>query len=81
MLPTPTPDRAPRRIRGATMVEYALIIIGVMFIAAGAWKMLGSSMKRNSSDSSEQLSDRAGGGGGGGDQGGGASAGGGGGGG
>ena len=82
MLPTPTPDRALRRIRGATMVEYALIIIGVMFIAAGAWKMLGSSMKRSSNDSSEQLGDRAGGRGGdqggGGDHGGGASGGGGG---
>ena len=82
MLPTPTPDRVLRRIRGATMVEYALIIIGVMFIAAGAWRMLGSSMKRSSNDSSEQLGDRAGGGGGdqggGGDHGGGASGGGGG---
>jgi Flp pilus assembly pilin Flp len=80
MLLTP---QASRRVRGATMVEYALIIIGVMFIAAGAWKMLGTSMKKNSGDSSSELGERGGGGdhgggGGGSDNGGGSSSGGGG---
>jgi Flp pilus assembly pilin Flp len=50
--------------RGATMVEYAVIIIGVMFIAAGAWRVLGTSMKKSASDSGEELGDRAGGAGG-----------------
>ena len=78
MLPTPTRIRAPsrsgRRARGATMAEYALLIIGVMFIAAGAWKMLGKSMRKNAGDSSEQLGERESGGG---DHGGGSAAGGG----
>jgi hypothetical protein len=46
------------------MVEYAVIIIGVMFIAAGAWRVLGTSMKKSASDSGEELGDRAGGSGG-----------------
>jgi hypothetical protein len=45
------------------MVEYAIIIIGVMFIAAGAWRMLGTSMKKSAGDSGEELGDRGGGGG------------------
>lgn len=62
--PPARPSRLLRRARGrrgATMVEYAVIIIGVMFIAAGAWRLLGTSMRKSAGDSGEELGDRGGG--------------------
>ena len=52
--------------RGAGAIEYALLIIGVMLLAAGGYKMLGSTVKKKTDNSSTELDK-------GGEQGGGAS--------
>jgi Flp pilus assembly pilin Flp len=42
--------------RGATMVEYALLIIAVMLLAAGAYRNLGKAVRLNADKSSAELS-------------------------
>ena len=69
MLPTPTPTRSrtfprSRRIRGASLVEYAMIIIGVMFIAAGAWRVLGTGVKKGTGKSAQEIGEQGNSGGG-----------------
>jgi Flp pilus assembly pilin Flp len=44
--------------RGATMVEYALLIIAVMFLAAVAYRNLGKSARKNADESSSALLER-----------------------
>ncbi|MDB4943061.1 MAG: hypothetical protein JWP97_2595 [Labilithrix sp.] len=44
-----------RRARGATMVEYALLIIAIMFLAALGYRNLGKSVRKNSDESSAEL--------------------------
>jgi Flp pilus assembly pilin Flp len=44
--------------RGATMVEYALLIIAVMFLAALAYRNLGKSARKNADESSSALLER-----------------------
>lgn len=58
-----TRPASSRRARGATLVEYALLVVGVLLIAGGAWRMLGTSMKKSAGNSSEELGERSGGGG------------------
>lgn len=40
------------------MVEYALLIIAIMFLAAVAYRQLGKSTRRNADDATERLMDR-----------------------
>lgn len=50
--------RLPNRFltkRGATMVEYALLIIAIMFLAAIAYKNLGKSTRKNADVASGEL--------------------------
>jgi Flp pilus assembly pilin Flp len=47
-----------RRTRGATMVEYALLIIAIMFLAAVAYRNLGKSARKNADESSGVLLQR-----------------------
>ena len=44
--------------RGATMVEYALLIIAVMFLAAIGYRNLGKSVKKNAVDSQSEIDKR-----------------------
>lgn len=44
--------------RGATMVEYALLIIAIMFLAAIGYRNLRKSVKQNAVDSQGQLEGR-----------------------
>jgi Flp pilus assembly pilin Flp len=41
--------------RGATMVEYALLIIAIMFLAAVGYRNLGKSVRKNADESSAEL--------------------------
>ena len=45
-------------MRGATMVEYALLIIAVMFLAAVGYRNLGKSARKNADESSSALLER-----------------------
>ena len=47
------------KTRGATMVEYALLIIAIMFFAALGYRKLGDSVKKNASDSQGEIDKRA----------------------
>ena len=51
--------KPPRRMggsrRGATMVEYALLIIAIMFLAAVAYRNLGKSARKNADESTAEL--------------------------
>jgi Flp pilus assembly pilin Flp len=44
--------------RGATMVEYALLIIAIMFLAAIGYRNLGKSVKQNAVDSQGEIDKR-----------------------
>lgn len=44
--------------RGATMVEYALLIIAIMFLAAIGYRNLGKSVKQNAVDSQSEIDKR-----------------------
>ncbi|WP_146650974.1 Flp family type IVb pilin [Labilithrix luteola] len=41
--------------RGATMVEYALLIIAIMVLAAAAYRSLGKSVRKNGDKATEEL--------------------------
>ncbi|MBS2012639.1 MAG: hypothetical protein JST00_07130 [Deltaproteobacteria bacterium] len=43
------------RRRGATMVEYALLIIAIMVLAAGAYRQLGKIVRKNADRSTDEL--------------------------
>jgi Flp pilus assembly pilin Flp len=47
-----------RRARGATMVEYALLIIAIMALAAYSYRRLGASVLDNGRLSKQQLDTR-----------------------
>ncbi len=47
-----------KKTRGATMVEYALLIIAVMLLAAVAYRKLGTSVQKNAEASSTELDKR-----------------------
>lgn len=47
-----------KKARGATMVEYALLIIAIMLLAAVGYRNLGKSVKKNSEDSKTELDAR-----------------------
>ncbi len=47
--------RFVKSIRGATMVEYALLIVAVMVLAASAYRVLGQTVQSNASKSSGVL--------------------------
>lgn len=47
-----------KKNRGATMVEYALLIIAIMFLAAIGYRNLGKSVKTNAVDSQTKLDER-----------------------
>ena len=47
-----------KKTRGATMVEYALLIIAIMFLAAIGYRNLGKSVKTNAVDSQTKLDER-----------------------
>lgn len=49
-----------KKTRGATMVEYALLIIAVMLLAAAAYRKLGTSVQKNAQASSSELDKRGG---------------------
>jgi Flp pilus assembly pilin Flp len=44
-----------KKTRGATMVEYALLIIAIMFLAAIGYRNLGKSVAKNAKDSQSEL--------------------------
>lgn len=44
-----------RKARGATMVEYALLIIAIMFLAALGYRNLGKSVRKNGDESTAEL--------------------------
>ncbi len=46
------------KTRGATMVEYALLIIAIMFLAAIGYRNLGKSVKANAVDSQSEIDKR-----------------------
>ena len=46
------------KTRGATMVEYALLIIAIMFLAAIGYRNLGKSVKQNAVDSQTEIDKR-----------------------
>jgi Flp pilus assembly pilin Flp len=48
-----------KKTRGATMVEYALLIIAIMFLAAIGYRNLGKSVKANAETSKTELDDHA----------------------
>jgi Flp pilus assembly pilin Flp len=50
--------RGRKRARGATMVEYALLIIAIMFLAAFSYRRLGASALNNARQSGQQLDTR-----------------------
>jgi Flp pilus assembly pilin Flp len=53
----PFPNASKRLLsgRGATMVEYALLIIAIMFLAAVGYRNLGKSVRKNADESSSEL--------------------------
>ncbi len=51
-------ERVRVKARGATMVEYALLIIAVMFLAAIGYRNLGKSVKKNAVDSQSEIDKR-----------------------
>ena len=53
-----TAFRERKRVRGATMVEYALLIIAIMFLAAFSYRRLGASALNNARQSGQQLDTR-----------------------
>lgn len=53
--PTPPRPFARPSTRGATIVEYALLIIAVMFIAALSFRLLGRTVRKNADKATEQL--------------------------
>jgi Flp pilus assembly pilin Flp len=44
-----------KKFRGATMVEYALLIIAIMLLAAGAYRKLGAQVGTNADKSTSEL--------------------------
>ena len=53
-----TASRERKRVRCATMVEYALLIIAIMFLAALGYRNLGKAVKTNAVDSQNKLDER-----------------------
>ena len=47
-----------KKTRGASMVEYALLIVGIMLAAALTVRTLGKSVGKNATDSSGELDKR-----------------------
>lgn len=45
--------------RGASMVEYALLIVAVMLLAAIAYRKLGGAVQKNAEDSQSELDKRS----------------------
>ncbi len=43
------------KTRGATIVEYAMLIIAVMFIAAATFRILGNKVKENAQKSTDEI--------------------------
>ena len=43
------------KTRGATIVEYAMLIIAVMFIAAATFRVLGTKVKENAQKSTDEI--------------------------
>lgn len=43
------------KTRGATIVEYAMLIIAVMFIAAATFRVLGNKVKDNAQKSTDEI--------------------------
>lgn len=43
------------KTRGATMVEYALLIVAVMLLAAGMYRTLGGTVGRNATRANAEL--------------------------
>jgi Flp pilus assembly pilin Flp len=48
------------RARGASMVEYALLIIAIMLLAAVGYRKLGKQVRMNADESSGELAKRGG---------------------
>lgn len=46
------------KARGASMVEYALLIIAIMLLAAVAYRKLGGAVQKNAGDSQTELDKR-----------------------
>jgi Flp pilus assembly pilin Flp len=49
-----------KKSRGASMVEYALLIIAIMLLAALAYRKLGTAVQKNAADSETELGKRGG---------------------
>ncbi len=51
-------EKLLKKTRGASMVEYALLIIAIMFLAAIVYRNLGKSVGKNAQDSQKELDNR-----------------------
>lgn len=51
-------EKLLKKTRGASMVEYALLIIAIMLLAAFAYRKLGSQVQTNAENSSSELQKR-----------------------
>lgn len=48
-------EKLLKKTRGATMVEYALLILVIMVLAAAAFRTLGGKVKQGATDSAGEL--------------------------
>lgn len=53
-------EQLVKKNRGATMIEYALLIIAIMLLAAVAYRKLGTAVQKNAQDSTTELGKRGG---------------------
>ena len=44
-----------KKIRGASMVEYALLLVAILLLAAGAFKLLGPKVGTSATNAGKQL--------------------------
>jgi len=51
----PSPARLRLRARGASMVEYALLLVAILLLAAGAYKALGPKVGAAATNAGGQL--------------------------
>ena len=44
-----------KKVRGASMVEYALLLVAILLLAAGAFKLLGPKVSNAASNAGQKL--------------------------
>ncbi len=48
-------NKIMKKVRGASMVEYALLLVAILLLAAGAFKALGPKVGQAAKNSTSQL--------------------------